>query len=174
MEATRFQVDVCRDQHASGPQYWFEVAIGEPGRWIRIHEHTGDQFATEAEAQAAGQAWASSEAGCKQIAEAIRWDGRRSTLIQALGGKRPTRYCNDGKTTYWTWFRMYEPHPVGLRPHLLAAAVFDRMREDEGIYSTDADGNPAFGVGFDTEEEAFEAALRATEALAAGTGSKKP
>jgi hypothetical protein len=85
---------------------------------------------------------------------------------ELLATKKPAVYCPDGKNQYFTWFRMYDNHPPGFRPNLLPVEVFDLIREQEELDATDAEGNPPYAIGFDTEEEAWEAAITAVLTIA--------
>jgi hypothetical protein len=83
---------------------------------------------------------------------------------ELLSTKSPIRYSPEDKI-YWSWFRHYENPPLGFLPSLLPVEVFDKIREQEGLAATDEDGNPPYAIGFDTEEEAWEAAIKAVLAI---------
>lgn len=93
---------------------------------------------------------------------------------ELLATKKPTVYCPDGKNQYFTWFRMYDNHPPGFRSNLLPVEVFDLIREQEELDATDAEGNPPYAIGFDTEEEAWEAAIKAVLTISERTDPVPP
>lgn len=80
---------------------------------------------------------------------------------QLLSTKQPTVYNYDGKNTCFAWFRMYDNHPPGFRSALLPEDVFDLIREQEGLAATDAEGNLPYAIGFESEGEAWDAAIKA-------------
>lgn len=89
---------------------------------------------------------------------------------QLLATKKPTLYCPDSTTQCFAWFRMYENHPPGFSSALLPEDVFDLIREQEELSATDAEGNPPYAIGFETEEEAWEAAIKAVLTISEQAG----
>lgn len=84
-------------------------------------------------------------------------------LMSILEGKEPHEVWLEGGKRCWLWYRMLENPPC--YAYMLPAEIFDYMREEAGITKENEKGEPIYALGYDTKQEAIEAAKLAVEKM---------